>query len=73
MRGLFLWVEAHREQLVQHATDLAELREILPDSRARDRIERIAFENGAALEALDRAYPRDIASEDDTAPIEVTR
>jgi hypothetical protein len=74
MRDLFTWVEAQRESLPEQAGALAECLEWLRGGSVLDReracgvIERVAFEHGAALVALERAHPRDPALDEQTNP-----
>lgn len=75
LRDLYVWLEAQRAALTEQAGALAEAAEWAraddPKVRrmAADRCERIASEQAIALMALDRVHPRDVALDEDTAPI----
>ena len=67
-RDLFVWIEAHRKALIDHAGELAEIAANTRDKKAASRCQLIAMELAAAISVLDRVHPPDPESSEDTVP-----
>ena len=80
LRELFVWIEAHRMSMIDHAGDLAELAAMARSvdmrcelSRLLDAIsnkcQTLSMEIAGALSELERVHPRDPVLDDDTVPL----
>lgn len=78
LRELYVWIQAHRMSMIDHAGELAELAAIVRGvdlrtelgatlARISNRCQVLSMEIAGALSELERIHPMDLAADEDTA------